>query len=514
VEDLQELLDPKGVERIVSAAAETSGARVRLVRAGDEAGGDAGRAPVCVGGRAAGCEVVVEGGPGNGQWRRGVASRVADELGRAATAEADLASLSQEIADRYEELNFLYDMSAAVGSAADEATVCRYIVERAEDVLACQRCSIMLLDEAGERLSVVAQTGLPENVAQSVSVPVGRGISGRVAATGRPVVAASEEQMPEDALGAAALANVDHFACYPLVVSTEQEERPRALGVLNVTRRRDGKPFGSSELKLMSAIACFTATHIRNCRLIRMEREKVALEHELELAAGIQEGLLPSETFEREGLRVASSCRLAQNVGGDYFDYWEVRPGTLGVVIADVSGHNLAAALLAGSFRSTIRAQAALGLGVARTVSSVNEVMFDDLCRVEMFLSLFYLEYDFATGHLDYCRAGHPKPLWLRADGPAWLDTEGPLVGILPKAFYEQRSIRLGPGETLVLYTDGIIEAGPEADLFSEGKLLETALSLSCGAAEEIAGRLMEAAVRHMGSCRQVDDMAVVVMKR
>jgi serine phosphatase RsbU (regulator of sigma subunit) len=358
--------------------------------------------------------------------------------------------------------------------------------------------------------------GLPPGVSGSVRVRLGEGISGRVVATGRPVVVNTPGESPEGTLDSEELEGAPQFVSFPLLApASEPDADPAALGVLNLTRRAGRGDFTSSDLKLIGSIAAYAATHIRNCRLLLAEREKMALERELEVAARIQTGLLPDATFRAADLTVCSHCRLARNVGGDYFDYWLVRPGTLGLVIADVSGHDLSAALLAASVRSTIRAQAARGLGVARTVASVNEVMFEDLCRVEKFLSLFYLEYDLETGHVDYCRAGHPMPLLLGVDTAEWLDTEGPLVGIFERSFYEQRSRVIGPGDLVVLYTDGLIEVGPdEAHLFGVDGLRRAAEAARGLPPDQIADRLVQSALGCLGPTPQVDDMAVVVIKR
>jgi sigma-B regulation protein RsbU (phosphoserine phosphatase) len=511
LQDLLRLLDPDTVSARLDALARLTGVGLRLRRETDRAP-DETPAAVTLGGRPSGYVVCADRAP----QAEALASFAADDLARLARAEADLASMAQEIADRYEELNFLYDMSASVGSIDDVEAVCRHIVQQTAAVLEARRCSIMLLDEASRSLGIVAAVGLPEGVAETACVPLGQGVAGRVADQARPVIASSSEDLPPDALRSDDLADSHPFVSCPLLVPDEDPRRPpRILGVLNLTRRADGAPFNSSDLKLVNAIAAYAATHVRNCLLLEAQRRRLALEQEMELAARIQTGLLPARSRGFAGLAVGADCRLAQNVGGDYFDYWMIRPGTLGLVIADVSGHNIGAALLAASLRSTLRAQAALALGVAETVRSVNKLMFDDLAGLDMFLSLVYLECDLASARIRYCRAGHPKPLLLRDGEPLWLDTDGALVGILPDAEYEEREEVLRPADLLVFYTDGVTDAGPdETDLFGTGGVFEAACRAATLEPRRIAESVVREAAGHLAGAAQADDMAVVALRK
>lgn len=517
LEDIFDLLNAEKVRQRLALLSEATGLVVRLSNGtGPEPGARAVCRAVRVGGIESRRRVEVLHDPGREETARALCDLVVSDLASLAAAEHDLASLSQEVADRYEELNFLYDVSASVGSVDDVDQVCGYIVRQTARVLDAGRCSLMLLDDTGSALQVVAQVGLPDGVPEATRVALGHGISGRVAATGRPVIVSGLDEMPADALGSAVLEHVDHLLCYPLTVPSDGPgSAPLVLGVLNVTRKLRGRAFTSSDLKLVAAIAGYAAVHIRNCRLLKAQREKMALEQEMALAARIQTGLFPVSRVAAGDLEIASAHRLAQNVGGDYFDYWEPRPGRLALVVADVSGHNVAAALLAGSLRSTLRGQAVQGLGVARTVASINELMFDDLCRLDMFLSLFYMEYDPATGSMVYCRAGHPKPLHILRSSERWLDTEGPLIGIHRRAEFEEKADRLSPGETLVLYTDGLTEAGAGTDEpFDEEALRRASRAMASQPAEDLAEGLISAARAHLAAGVQVDDMAVVVMKR
>lgn len=202
--------------------------------------------------------------------------------------------------------------------------------------------------------------------------------------------------------------------------------------------------------------------------------------HELEIAKQIQLSLLPKGPLKGDGFEVAGVCLPATHVGGDYFDYFHSH-GLLNVVIADVSGHSMGAALLMAGVRSTLKARAHAagpdpGNGPAAMLAALNELLYDDLNGADLFISLFYLRYDPATRRLSYANAGHNLPLLSCADAPhcAELDAEGLILGVSRRVAFEEKCVELRPGDGVLLYTDGITEAqSPRGEFFGTGRLCE-----------------------------------------
>jgi len=466
--------------------------------------------PVRMGGRRCGWGV---SSAEDSEAARRAASAAAEVIGRIFTAEQDMASLAMELADRYEELNFLYEMGQRVGALLDEDEICDFVVNQAAWLMNCERASIMLADRESGELKIKAAVGLSDAVAEDVTVRPGERISGKVFQTGQGVIHNEGEPMPADTLNIRELSDARCFLSVPLKITDQASRKEQVLGVFNLTRKRQGSMFTASDLKLVSAVAAVTATQIYNCRLINLERERQQMEHELRLAARIQLSLLPERTLRAGPIEVAGHCELARHVGGDLFDYW-LQDDRLCMVIADVSGHDIGAALMATAFRSTLRGQAAHRRSASGLMNMVNRALFPDLARAELLISAFYAEVDLRTGVLSFCRAGHPKPLLLQVGVKDWLDTEGTLLGVGREGYFEDRSVRLERGDTIVLYTDGLMEVrDPEGDTFGTQGIQDAALANLGAPPQEMAARIAASARDHSGGAPLADDMAVLVAR-
>lgn len=194
--------------------------------------------------------------------------------------------------------------------------------------------------------------------------------------------------------------------------------------------------------------------------------------HELEIARKIQLSLLPKVPLNLPRVRVFGVCVPASHVGGDYFDYFIVKD-EVHIVIADVSGHSVGSALIMAEARSTLKAEArqagnGADNGPAETLRMMNELLFEDLDGADLFISMFYLRYHPKTRLLRYACAGHNPALLLCANAAACnpLDAEGMVMGVKREVAFEERSLALAPGDRLLLYTDGIVEARDEAGEF------------------------------------------------
>jgi serine phosphatase RsbU (regulator of sigma subunit) len=442
-----------------------------------------------------------------------VAEAAAEVVSRLFTAEQDISSLAMEVADRYEELNFLYEMGARVGALLDEDEICDFVVKEAAWLMACERASIMVADPKTGDLRIRASVGLPEGVPGDVSVKPGEGVSGKVFASGHAIIVNEGDPMPAGTLGVRELREANCFLSVPLKITSQQPGKEEILGVFNLTRKRQSNMFTASDLKLVGAVAATAATQIHNCRLINVERQRRELEHEMELAAKIQISLLPVEPLRVGAIEVAGQCRPARHVGGDLFDYW-LMDDHICLVIADVSGHDMGAALMATAFRSVVRSESVHRRSVPGLMAQANRALFEDLVRSELFISVFYAEVELATGTVTFCRAGHPKPLLIQLGAKGWLDTEGLLLGLQEDGQFEERTVRLSRGDTIVLYTDGLLDAqDPHGRAFGMDGVREAALESLSAPPSQMALNILEAARKHCGDFPLVDDMTAMVVR-
>ncbi len=502
--------DPAEYKEVLGRLGETCGTALELAPEKSRQRSDLPYFAVRIGGRRSGWGVA--GQEATDACRR-AAAVAADVVTRMFTAEQDMASLAMELADRYEELNFLYDMGDRVGGLLDEDEICHFVVEEAAWLMNCERASIMLADPGGGELRIRAAVGLSDEIADEVAVRPGERISGKVFESGHGIIVNEGDPMPVDSLNVRELRESDCFLSVPLKIGSQPDRNEQILGVFNLTRKREGSMFTASDLKLVSAVAATTATQIHNCRLINAERERQQLEHELELAARIQLSLLPADPLEAGAVVLGGHSKAAQHAGGDLFDYW-LQDDHVCLVVADVSGHDMGAALMVTAFRSVMRSEAVHRRSVAGLMSRVNQALFDDLVHSELFISCFYAEIELASGLMTFCRAGHPKPLLMQLGEKGWLDTEGMLLGVGEDGQFEERSIRLERGDTIVLYTDGLLEARDSEDRFfgSDG-IRQAALGALSLAPKEMAERIVAAARQHTGPGPIADDVTVLVVR-
>ncbi|MCK4376370.1 MAG: serine/threonine-protein phosphatase, partial [Candidatus Brocadiae bacterium] len=237
------------------------------------------------------------------------------------------------------------------------------------------------------------------------------------------------------------------------------------------------------------------------------------LERELELAAEIQLSLLPEEPLHAGALEAGGHCKPARHVGGDLFDYWLLDDHVC-LVIADVSGHDIGAALMATAFRSVVRSESAHRRSVAGLMAQVNKALLDDLVRSELLISVFYAEIELSTGVMTFCRAGHPKPLLMQLGEKGWLDTEGLLLGLHEEGQFEERSVQLSRGDTIVLYTDGLLDAQDAEDRsFGLEGVRQAALAAMGSPPKQMALSIVEAARTHCGGRPLLDDVTSLVVR-
>jgi len=248
----------------------------------------------------------------------------------------------------------------------------------------------------------------------------------------------------------------------------------------------------------------------------RIPNGYAGITRELEMAKRIQLSLLPEAPPDMRGVRIACRSIPAHHVGGDYYDFFRWDDRTLDIAIADVSGHDLGAALIMVETRSVLRAHAYRAGNAGDALGLLNELLYDDLTRAEIYLSMFYAKYDADTRQLVYANGGHNPPLLLRCgqDGCMDLDTDGMVLGVMKGATFEEKSILLREGDLLLLYTDGITESQQmSGELFGRDRLCRTVYAHRGAPPENIIDALLAEVQSFTGSAEFQDDMSLVVMK-
>jgi sigma-B regulation protein RsbU (phosphoserine phosphatase) len=266
---------------------------------------------------------------------------------------------------------------------------------------------------------------------------------------------------------------------------------------------------------LATALASQAAVSIENARLQaeRLERERIV--KELEIARTIQESLLPDKMPDIAGAEVTAFSLPAKQVGGDFYDFIPISEGILGLVIADVSGKGVPAALFMALSRALMRANSLNDPQVADAVLQTNRLILD--CTSSgLFVTLFYAIVDIPHQTLRYVCAGHNPPLlYKRRTGERlWLEADGIALGVIEDIELEEKSLTLDDGDLLVLYTDGVTEAtNLQEEIWGEERLMQLVMDNHDLSANELGDKIRDAAMEFTGAAPQFDDFTLMVVK-
>ena len=243
------------------------------------------------------------------------------------------------------------------------------------------------------------------------------------------------------------------------------------------------------------------------------DRER--LEFELQLATKVQQALLPQQAPDIPGLDVAAFSRPAQIVGGDYFDFFHFQDKAHGLVIGDVAGHGMSASLLMASLQASLRTLAPDYDSPVEVVRRLNQLFCHNI-HLTNFVTLFLARFEPQTRRLTYCNAGHNPPLLFRArpNGQkplVYLDPTGAAIGLVEEFQFGVETVTLTPGDTLLLYTDGVTEAmNPHREEFGEARLVELVRHGSYGSVQELISEVRQRLQEFTQGQPLADDTTIV----
>ena len=242
----------------------------------------------------------------------------------------------------------------------------------------------------------------------------------------------------------------------------------------------------------------------------------VALQNELEVASKMQQSILPASFPETPAYEIFGNMEAAREVGGDFFDVITLEDGRMGIAIADVSGKGVPAALFMMSSRTLLKGAAIGTPQPGDVLREVNSLLSEDNDSL-MFVTLFYAVYDPASGKLSYANGGHNPPLIVHPDGSSeeLPTTEGVALGVMGDLDYEQGEIELAPGDTAVLYTDGVSEAmNASEEEFGMERLHRVFADASQTDARSANGAVFDAVRAFADGTPQSDDITCLTLRR
>jgi sigma-B regulation protein RsbU (phosphoserine phosphatase) len=388
-----------------------------------------------------------------------------------------------------------------VNSILDKGELLKQIVEDVSKTLGFTRCAVLLYHEDTDQLEIAALTGWnDDNFYPGYRVNRDEGIVWKAVREQRIIYIPDVLDFPDEI--PCAFTSRSHMDI-PLY------HRNKFIGILNAQNTRINA-FSKHDLRLLKTLASHISIAIENSRLFEIEKkEKEIMRSELKEAKEIQSRLFPKKSPTVQNFRIRGMCEPSYEVGGDWYDYIELPSGKIGVVLADVAGKGLSAALLMSSARTIFRVVASAGENPSAVLKKVNEYLIHDLPATR-FITMIYLIVDPESGKITMSNAGHMWPIhkshnWV---GQTKYDTAFPLG--IQEDDYKDYEISLKPGDKLILYSDGVSEAVNMKGQFFDERMIFESIKKERADMNTVYSDLKAFA----GSAAQNDDITLVEIER
>jgi sigma-B regulation protein RsbU (phosphoserine phosphatase) len=424
-----------------------------------------------------------------------------------ANAIARLCFQEFQLRQRMNELTAVYNVTMMLSEARDVQTVLNRTVQLVCDLMEAKAASLRLVDRDRDELVIKAAFNLSPEYLNKGPVQL------------------STAEVDRLALSPRGYEYVRNMAQDPRIHYPQEALREGIVSMLSVGMRYKGKPvgvlrvytdhetsFAPLKIDLLKAVAAQAAAAIENARLLAETLAAQALERQVQMAAAVQQRMIPQSAPSVKGLDVAKVYVPSSDLGGDFLDFIPLPYENLGIAIADVSGKGLPASLTMAAVRAALRAQVDNVYYLYEVVRRINQMCCRDT-QVGEFVTLFYGVLDAANRRLTYCNAGHLPGLLLRAGKIIELGGDNMVLGVDPDETYTQILIDLQIGDILLLYTDGLTDAMNFQNERYGRERLNVALLQGGKTAEEVAQNILWDMRRFAGLNRRTDDVTLIVVR-
>jgi phosphoserine phosphatase len=415
-------------------------------------------------------------------------------------------------AARIAALERLLAVARRLGGTVDLDRLLATIVEAAIDLLDCERATVFLYDAKTDHLWSRVATGIADSPISEIRFPASRGIAGEVARTGQvitiPDAYADPRFNPE-------VDRASGFHTRSILAVRLTDHDDGTVGVLQVLNKRTG-PFTPSDEEIAGFLGSQAGVAIQRQQLLDHYAEKQRIERDLNIARGIQQGLLPREQPVLAGFDIAGWNRPADETGGDFFDFFPLADGSLAVLIADATGHGIGPALVMAEARALFRAVLEGRPELARAVTTVHRLLCLDMPDGRFVTAFCGLAT--AAGSFEYLSAGQgPILRYDAASGSVQeLPTQGLPLAFVPEAIYEgEVRLELAPGDIVALLTDGFYEwERSDGEAFGSERVAAALHRHRDRSAREIIAALSQEVSEFAAGSPQRDDLTAVIVKR
>jgi serine phosphatase RsbU (regulator of sigma subunit) len=367
----------------------------------------------------------------------------------------------------------------------------------------------MLYDD-GKSLAFKTARGMDQRTIGETEFKISRGIVERVAQEGIPLLT-SNAQVDErlDNRASVKLYGLRSVLCVPINL------KDKVLGVVYVDNRYQKGIFQQEDLELLQSLASSAGIAIENARLYQVAVEKGRMEHELQVAREVQVGLIPTKNPQIKGWEFAACWKPANEVSGDFYDFISLSKGRTGLVVADVSDKGMPAAMFMALSRSLIRAVAGSSDDPAADINKANHLIWRDASE-EMFITLFYAQIDEQDGTITYVNAGHNPPYLIKsASGQlVELTRTGMAAGVESDSTYENGVISMQKGDSLLIYTDGIVDTVGSESMYGTERLKDAFRRYGNRSAKDTLAAIENELCAFSKDEIPFDDITMLIVKR
>ncbi len=366
-----------------------------------------------------------------------------------------------ELTSRIEELTALYEFSQSISCYSGENDFFLRTIETLVQLIRVEKGSIILYDEERGSLVLKAASGLPDDVYADSVVDLTNSVAGFVFRNGDPLLVSDISREFGFITGSRNRSyKTQSFISIPI------KRQGATIGVLSLADKLNRAQFDAFDLRVLSTVASQIAEVHQNIQYQKNMLEQQRLAREIDVASEIQANILPRIPESIGAHHLAAMNRPAKEVGGDFYDFFKFDENKYGIVVADVSGKGIPAAIFMGTARNVIRAESRISNQPGTLLRKSNRYIYED-SEQGMFVTLIYVLIDTHNNIITYANGGHnDQILYKKKTGEVIkLNADGIPLGISDRARFEERIIFYEPGDMLVLFTDGILEYLGDLDI-------------------------------------------------
>lgn len=411
---------------------------------------------------------------------------------------------------RVERLALLLSVARDLTSILDLDRLLNQVGHLLLDIVPYEHFSLFLYDREREELTWRVGIGYSEESRRWLQrIPVTKGLVGRSVRTLSPVLS-HDVSLEPDFLQA----KTDRGEIHRSALAVPLIHQGAAVGVMTVESTRRGD-FNAEQEQMLAALGGTLAIAVVNARLYEELRSRERkLDNNLQLAKQVQLSMLPDEPPDIPGFEIETAYYAADNLSGDFYDFLRLSSHKNGILIADVSGKGVAAAMIMAASRGAVRSTAQHREQPNAVLHATNRRLFRDIQR-NVYVTMCYGVLDPTHGSFTYSSAGHFPPVLVRAGGDVkYLEAGGTVLGMFDDTRFEEETVDLSSGDLICFYTDGIVDAfNKDDDIYGEERLEKLLLATRQLPAAEISRLLVDSVGDFSRDCAQHDDMTVIVLK-